>query len=340
MNQAEDAVLAVLGGAAVEDDARFAGTSPARLAESIERYRAAGRAALDVHSVGWHQLNIRFTDYSTAERTFRSCLVPALRDGSIDTWWFVRKYPCWRLRLCPSPQATREDAIAPITEALEGSVARGAVAAWRHFPYEPETVAFGGPVGMKIAHELFHTDSIGVLEYLHVVGDGCEALLDAKATSLLAMTLLMRAAGLELGEQGDVWGQVEERRPLPDGVPPDRVSSMVGVLRRLLLIDVKPLLADGPLTPVRDWIQGLEHSGRALADAANDGRDSPSACAAFWHAMCSSTGTAWGSHSDSSPSGHAPPGRPLSNADREWQVPPARRRSTKDTVRTTVRSKA
>lgn len=271
-NQAEDAVLAVLRGAAVEDAARSAGTSPARLAESIERYRAAGRAALDVHSAGWHQLNIQFSDYSIAERTFRSCLVPALRNGSAGSWWFVRKYPCWRLRLCPSPQASQEDAIAPITEALDGCVARGAVAAWRHVPYEPETVAFGGPAGMAIAHELFHTDSIGVLKYLHVAGDGCEALPDAKATSLLAMTLLMRASGLELGEQGDVWGQVEERRPLTGGVAPDRVSGMVAGLRRLLLIDVKPLLADGPLTPVRDWIQGLEHSGLALADAANDGR--------------------------------------------------------------------
>ncbi|POX43362.1 bacteriocin biosynthesis protein [Streptomyces sp. Ru73] len=271
-NQAEDAVLAVLRGATIEDAARSAGTSPARLAESIERYRAAGRAALDVRSVGWHQLNIQFTDYSTAERTFRSCLVPALRNGSVGSWWFVRKYPCWRLRLCPSPQAPQEDAIAPITEALEGSVARGAVAAWRRFPYEPETVAFGGPAGMKIAHELFHTDSIGVLDYLHVAGDSREVLLDAKATSLLAMTLLMRAAGLELGEQGDVWGQVEEHRPLAEGVPPDRVSSMAGVLRRLLLIDVQPLLADGALTPVRDWFQGLEQGGLALADAWNNGR--------------------------------------------------------------------
>ncbi|MFJ6787422.1 thiopeptide-type bacteriocin biosynthesis protein [Streptomyces angustmyceticus] len=148
----------------------------------------------------------------------------------------------------------------------------GVATDWQPLPYEPEAVAFGGPTGMALAHELFHTDSVGVLEYLRLAADGSDKMLDANATSLLAMTLMMRAAGLEFGEQGDVWGQVEARRPLADDVTPDQVSGMVGTMRHLLLIEAGPLLTDGPLAPVHAWIEGLEHSGRALAEAASDGR--------------------------------------------------------------------
>ncbi|MEW9516279.1 hypothetical protein [Streptomyces tubercidicus] len=151
-SRAEDAVL---GGAAIEDAARSAGTSSARLTEAVECYQAAGRAALDARPAGWHQVNIRFADYPSAERAFRAYLMPALRTGPTGAWWFVRKYPLSRLRVCPGPEASTKDAIAHLTEALDGS----------------------------------------------------EKMLDAKATSLLATTLMMRAADLEFGEQGDVWGQ-------------------------------------------------------------------------------------------------------------------------------------
>jgi thiopeptide-type bacteriocin biosynthesis protein len=124
---------------------------------------------------------------------------------------------------------------------------------------------------MTLAHDLFHTDSAGVLDYLHRA-DGRHEVPDAKTTSLLAMTLLMRAARLEFGEQGDVWGQVEHHRPLPADIPTSRITPMVEPLRRLLLTDAEPLLASGPLTPVRPWIDNLTRSGQALADATDQNR--------------------------------------------------------------------
>lgn len=271
-SEAEDAVLAVLGGTPIEDAARSTGTSPAQLADAVERYRAAGRVALEASPAGWHQVNIRFADYPTAERAFRAYLLPALRDEPIGAWWFVRKHPHWRVRAYPAPGATPEAAVAHLTDALDSSTSWGVATDWQPAPYEPETVAFGGTDGMTLAHELFHTDSVGTLEYLRLATDGHDGMLDPKATSLLAMTLLMRAANLEFGEQGDVWGQVEARRPLTDDVTPNQVSGMVEPLRRLLLIDARPLLEDGPLTPVRSWIEGLERSGRDLADAADEKR--------------------------------------------------------------------
>ena len=267
----EDAVLAVLGGATVEDAARTAGTRAAALSEAIERYQAAGRAALDAEPSSWHQVNIRFGDYSTAAQAFCAYLAPALRSGPVGTWWFIRKHPHWRLRYHPTADASPEDAARHITEALDSSVSWGVTTNWTSTSYEPETTAFGGPAGMALAHTLFHTDSTGVLHYLHAAADGPPKKLDVKATSLLAMTLMMRAAGLEFGEQGDVWGRVEQRRPLPENVPPEQVSTMVDPMRHLLLTDARPLLDGGSLAPTRMWFEGLERDGQALADAAESG---------------------------------------------------------------------
>ncbi|MER0445703.1 thiopeptide-type bacteriocin biosynthesis protein [Streptomyces sp. Edi4] len=269
-DRTEDAVLAVLGGAAVEAAARATSIAPDHLAEAIERYRAAGRAALDAQPSGWHQVNIRFADYPTSERAFRAYLAPALRAGPVGTWWFVRKHPHWRLRYFPAPGTDPEKAVTHVTEALDSSVSWGVAVDWRPARYEPETVAFGGPAGMTLAHELFHTDSVGVLDYFRAAAQELPGRPDAKTTSLLTMSQLMRAARLEYGEQGDVWGKVEERRPLTDDVTAEQVSTMVEPMRRLLLADVHPL-DSGPLAHVRDWAEGLERSGRALEEAADSG---------------------------------------------------------------------
>ncbi|MFE9457676.1 thiopeptide-type bacteriocin biosynthesis protein [Streptomyces californicus] len=267
----EDAILTVLGGASLAEAARAADTGTAQLSEAIERYKEAGRAALDTEPSGWHQVNIRFADYPGAERTFRAYLMPALREGPVGTWWFVRKHPHWRLRFHPALNASPEDALRHVTEALDSSVSWSVTTEWTSTPYEPEATAFGGPAGVPLAHELFHADSVGVLDYLAIAADERARTLDAKATSLVAMTWLMRAVGLEFGEQGDVWGRVEERRPLAEDVIPAQVSSMVAPMRRLLLTDARPLLDTGGLARVRPWIEALEQGGKALADAADSG---------------------------------------------------------------------
>lgn len=268
----EAAVLSVLTGTPIETVATRARTSFARLADAAQRYRAAGRAALDSRPTGWHQVNIEFADYLTAERAFRAYLLPTLRTGPVGAWWFVRKYPCWRLRVHPSADAQIEDAITQVTEALDSALSWGVAKRWWPSPYEPEAIAFGGPHGMVLAHDLFHSDSIGVLDYHQHATERTSGLFGAKETSFLITALFLRAAGLEWGEQGDVWGQVEGRRPLPQDVSPDRISSLVDPLRRLLTLDAGTAVTDGPLTPLRDWATEMERGGRALADAARAGK--------------------------------------------------------------------
>ncbi|WP_051951565.1 thiopeptide-type bacteriocin biosynthesis protein [Actinacidiphila yeochonensis] len=274
VKRAEAAVLDVLAGTPIEDAARRARIPTSRLAEDIARYRAAGRAALESRVREWHQVNVRFADYPTAHRAVRAHLLPSLRTGPVGTWWFVRKHPNWRFRFHPVSCATTKDMAIHLADALDRATSRGAVQDWRPGRYEPETFAFGGDVGMDIAHDLFHVDSIGTLDYLHRAADSSQVPA-ANVASLLAMTVLMRAAHLEFGEQGDVWGQVERHRPLETDLDLGTVRTMIEPMGRLLLTDARPLLTDGPLTPLRPWFEGLERCGRLLAQASSDCRLSP-----------------------------------------------------------------
>ncbi|MBK3573887.1 thiopeptide-type bacteriocin biosynthesis protein [Streptomyces sp. MBT65] len=275
----EQAILAVLTGASIAEAAARVGSSADRLTEAAARYRAAGRAALDAQpelSRG-HQVNIEFADYSTAERVFGAYLLPLLQQetetGTLVAWWFVRKHPCWRLRVTPGPPTTIDGGTKPISTALDNAVSQGVVTRWWPSLYEPETTAFGGPIGMDIAHDMFHTDSVGVLDYLHRDNTDDRGRLDSKATSLLVISLLLRAAHQEWSEQGDVWARVEAARPLPDDVPVERVTAMTGAMHRLLTIDAVPALAPGgPLAPTAEWIAGFERGGRALGHCGREGQ--------------------------------------------------------------------
>ncbi|EKX65181.1 thiopeptide-type bacteriocin biosynthesis protein [Streptomyces ipomoeae] len=285
----EQAVLAVLTGTPIAEAAEWAGSSPEHLAEATARYRSAGRTALSAppDTSIWHQVNIEFADYPTAEHTFLAYLLPPLRQeteaGTVGAWWFIRKYPCWRLRVISGRDSTCKELPERLTGALDSAVARGAVKRWCPMLYEPETTAFGGPEGIKIAHDLFHVDSVGSLDYPHRTRTADDKRLDANSTSLLVISAnstsllvissLLRAAGQEWSEQGDVWARVEAKRPLPDDVPVDRVTAMTSALRALLAIDTRLARADmEQLAPYTDWLAGMERNGQALAHAGNAGR--------------------------------------------------------------------
>ncbi|MFF8968986.1 thiopeptide-type bacteriocin biosynthesis protein [Streptomyces sp. NPDC014995] len=274
----EQAVLAVLTGTPLAEAADWARFSPEHLAEAAERYRSAGRAALTTRPEpsGWHQVNIEFADYPTAELTFLTYLLPPLRQatdtGAVGSWWFGRKYPCWRLRVAPGHETTAQELSEHLVRALNSAVSWGVVKRWWSTLYEPKTTEFGGPEGIRIAHDLFHIDSVGALDYLHRTSTADNGVLDARTTSLLVISDFLRAAGQEWSDQGDVWARVEAQRPLPDDVPVDRVTAMTSRLHDLLTTDAGPARTNTDhLAPYADWAAGMRHGGQALALAANAG---------------------------------------------------------------------
>jgi hypothetical protein len=87
----------------------------------------------------------------------------------------------------------------------------GTIERWWPTLYEPETAAFGGPTGMDAVHDLFCADSAGVLQYLRQDSPG----LGRRELSILLLSGLMRAAGLDTFECGDMFDRVARLRSAP-----------------------------------------------------------------------------------------------------------------------------
>lgn len=215
----------------------------------------------------WHHYLIEFTDPATAENTTARELVPALNQaqhaGQLDTWWYLRKTPAWRLRYQPTNADTTV-----VDRMLIELAASGQVASWTRGIYEPETLAFGGSAAMDIAHTLFHYDSRHLL--VRAAQTNPSQALGQRETTVLLFSTLLRAAGLDWFEQGDVWAKVAVLRPAVDAhhAIPGRAEGLGWAIRRLMTVNSRGmpnLLADS-------WLAAFETAGQQLAALARHGQ--------------------------------------------------------------------
>ncbi|MFG2402560.1 methyltransferase, FxLD system [Streptomyces lydicus] len=215
----------------------------------------------------WPQRLVQFAAWPDSEQLAAEQLLPELEvgaaKGEIAQWSFLRKFPCWRIRYQPT-----DDRASTRLDSLLGRLrAEGLVSEWTVGIYEPETVAFGGAAGMKLAHELFHRDSRHVLEFAAAVREVPEAPgLGRRELAILLFSVLMRSAGLDRFEQGDVWARVVAERQGTAVAPlSDRPAKAV---RQLITVDVSAtsrLVDGGPLAGLADWLATFEWAGQRLA---------------------------------------------------------------------------
>ncbi|WP_327315742.1 methyltransferase, FxLD system [Streptomyces sp. NBC_01235] len=212
----------------------------------------------------WQQHNITFVDREIARRTIVERLGPALieaeADGQLTGWWFMNKQP-WPLRYLadkPSPA---------IESLLSDLIGDGVAVSCLPCIYEPETDTFGGPEAMDAAHELFHSDSRHLLTYklspMH---------LGRRETAVLLASVMMRGAGLDWFEQGDVWAKVAALRPAANPPPSERAAELAPAMRKLMAADAHSLCRlGGPLHAHEEWVTAFERAGATLADLAGRG---------------------------------------------------------------------
>jgi thiopeptide-type bacteriocin biosynthesis protein len=273
-----DAVLAVLTGTPFDQAAARLGMPTADLADALDTYRQAGRTALATQATtrDWYQVHTEFADWDSAENTAAAALSPQLQrlhdKGVIAGWWFIRKHPCWRLRIKPGPGVDLARVEIALGTVLTSLASDGVISRWRRTLYEPETPAFGGRTAMSVAHNLFCADSSNILAYARHP----EPPIARRELSVLLCMTLFRAAGQEWLECGDIWHRVTQMRPpLPPHAPTDRLTELAGHLRMLLGADIRPDGAlfgtTGPLTFAAPWAAAFHEAGQALAQAANDG---------------------------------------------------------------------
>jgi thiopeptide-type bacteriocin biosynthesis protein len=224
-------------------------------------------------SCPWRQVNIAFSDWASAEHSALTHLAPLLAtaeaEGLIASWFFVRKAPCWRVRYLPGGHAAAAQAY--IHRHLDDLKSKRHVADVTAVVYEPETHAFGGTEGIASAHRLFHLDSRYLLAYLtdtqRLPGNR-----HRRELSVILCSAMLRTAGLDWYEAGDVWARVAGHRKLPEQIPANRLHALQADLRRLISADTASLIREGsPLAFAAGWAGAYAAAGRELADLAADG---------------------------------------------------------------------
>ncbi|MEV0611184.1 thiopeptide-type bacteriocin biosynthesis protein [Polymorphospora rubra] len=272
------AVIEVLAGMPVTHAAAAAGIEPADLADAVDLYQSAGLAALEAQARAthdWYPVRVEFTDWTTAESVATQHLRPAFEEARgvevISRWWFVRKYPCWRIRFASQPGTTPQELGNGIGTVLDELVAAGHLVRWWTVDYEPEEYVFGGTDATDIAHDLHCADTLGVLDYLNRQN----APLGRREMHILLCSAMCRSAKLEWHELGDVWHQVAAMRPLPPDVKPARLQEMQTDLRRLMTVDLNPngnVFGGGAsLSFAAPWTAAYLSAGKQLGEAAHAG---------------------------------------------------------------------
>ncbi len=212
----------------------------------------------------WQQHNITFVDRESARRTIAERLGPALieaeADGQLTGWWFMNKQP-WPLRyLADKP-------LPAIESLLSDLIGEGVAVSCLPCVYEPETDTFGGPEAMDAAHELFHNDSCHLLTY-----QPSPMNLGRRETAVLLASVMMRGAGLDWFEQGDVWAKVGALRPAINPPLPERAAELAPAMRKLMTADAHSLCRPGgPLHDHEEWVTAFQRVGATLADLAGRG---------------------------------------------------------------------
>jgi thiopeptide-type bacteriocin biosynthesis protein len=212
----------------------------------------------------WQQVNIAFPDRGRAEQTALAHLAPFLctaeDEGAVSAWFFIRKWPCWRVRYLPDVG----DMHARICRELAALTTAGHIAGWTTAIYEAEVHAFGGAASMTVAHRLFHRDSRGLLAFLR--DEDAAAGGHRREMSLMLCSTLMRSAGLDLYEQGDVWARVAAHRALPSTSDRTSADQLQAAVNRLITVDADSQMGnDGPLSHVTAWAGAYTSAGKDLA---------------------------------------------------------------------------
>jgi hypothetical protein len=201
-------------------------------------------AADSLKAPHWFHASVRFDDWPSSEQAMARLVGPRLdaltATAATSRWWFLRKHPCWRVRIAGIDPA---QAAGLLGQLADDKVIDG----WHQEIYEPEEHAFGGPAGMSIAHSLFCADSQGVL----LTG------------------ALMGSAGLDWFERGDVFARVATMRPAPPTDSTGKLTQLTGQLHALAAAPAAEVITgSGMAQPAAQWLDAFSEAGRRLGESA------------------------------------------------------------------------
>ncbi|MGW1279594.1 methyltransferase, FxLD system [Streptomyces tsukubensis] len=199
------------------------------------------------HETGWSHATVTFPGSSVNPEAART-LSDAL---SGQRFHFLRKDSGLRLR-------TEQ----PAADVLGRLVADGVVGGWTGGVYEPEMEAFGGSEAMDVAHDVFCADSRAALA--ETGGPG------GRERSVLLLSTMIRSAGLDPFEAGDVWAKLAALRPPVTPPTGPALAEAIRAMRRLMNADAarRPNAEPG----WADRVAAFADGGLRLRRLAADGR--------------------------------------------------------------------
>lgn len=217
-------------------------------------------------SSAWQQANLEFADPALAESIAVARVMPILTAAEanrlISAWFIVRKGHQWRLRYLPTHAS--DNAPAKLRSQIVTLCRSESLTKVTQAIYEPETTAFGGPRAMRLAHRLWHLDT------RHLLTPTPRQPRRTRELSILQCTAMMRAAGLDWYEQGDVWARTAAHRGHAE---PTRTKTLHDAVQRLLVVDPASLThAGAPLAAATTWIDAFTTTGAALRRTHDSGQ--------------------------------------------------------------------
>ncbi|OON75940.1 methyltransferase, FxLD system [Streptomyces tsukubensis] len=199
------------------------------------------------HDTSWWHASVTFPgDVVSSEAA--KFLAAALHD---QRFHFLRKDSGLRLR-------TER----PSDDLCDRLIAQQLATGWVGGIYEPEFDAFGGPEGMDVAHEVFCADSRSALFETGAPG--------ARERCVMLLSAMIREAGLDPFEAGDVWSKLAALRPHVTPPIGRRLDRSVSAMWRLMNADATRRPDAEPGWTER--VATFEKAGRRLRRLTADGR--------------------------------------------------------------------
>lgn len=291
----EQAVLQALTGTSIQEVEQKYEVNGASLPTYAEAYRAAGLQALASVTSGnrWQYWRIPLvisaaTRFTTSEDELLSTVIGPLctrlvEEKYISRWWFMRKTdqgPHLRLRVFGQEPLLSKEGIPRVEEMLAYLEEQKRTQHWTTLTYEPETMLFGGPAGMELAHDLFYKDSDALCQWLAAERQGNEEADMASRrrirpeASLLIIQQLLRGAALDPFELWDTWIKVTQLRPGSTNVSSAQRDRNIAALAGLLTASEtqrRELFGDSLYSIISHWSEHFERAGNALAQLYRDG---------------------------------------------------------------------
>jgi protein-L-isoaspartate(D-aspartate) O-methyltransferase len=215
---------------------------------------------------GWQHATIAFPRSAgmsaATAASLHAELERAIAERAIAGYHFLRKGGKLRLRVTGDDEA----AAARLAEILDTLTVTGAITGWTPGIYEPEIAAFGGPAAMTVAHQLFRADSRAALA---LAGHPRPPGAGPRERAVLLVSTMIRSAGLDWFEMGDVWAKVSDLRSGIDLPGEDHRDRPVAAMGLLMQAEATAISEPGPCWAER--VGAFAAAGRDLRALADQG---------------------------------------------------------------------